>query len=247
MGGMIGGDLARLGALDIHETDSAHVFKVDVPGLSANDVKVQVKDGNLLTISGSRERTQEDKDENRHYYRQERSYGSFNRSFRLPENADAKGISANVDQGVLTVVLPKAYKSNSSTIPIGGSMGMGTNTGNNYGIGSSMQNSNPTSSTMGMGSNNYGSNNYSTPASNTGLGNNYNNGSNMGTNFKSTNMGGGMGTDINVTSSNTTPSSNVGGSNLGGGYSANNNNTSSMRDTSTTTPANVQGSSTYAK
>jgi len=200
MGGM--GDMARLGALDIHETDSSHVFKVDVPGLSGNDVKVQVKDGNLLTISGSRERSQEDKDENRHYYRQERSYGSFNRSFRLPDNADAKGISANVDQGVLTVMVPKAYKSNSSNIPIGGGMqGMGMGSGNNMGSNTGYNsNTNNMGSSMGSTNNSMGmpmqSNSYSDPNS---MGSN-NNTSNTGTNAKSTNMGGGLGTGINVTS-----------------------------------------------
>eukprot|EP00054_Salpingoeca_dolichothecata_P008396 m.47813 g.47813 ORF g.47813 m.47813 type:complete len:140 (+) comp17702_c0_seq1:253-672(+) len=96
-----------LGALDVSETESQHVIHVDTPGLTSEDVKVQIKDGNLLTISGKREKKSEEHDEKRHYHRVERSYGSFQRAFRLPENADVQSVEAHVDDGVLTVTVNK--------------------------------------------------------------------------------------------------------------------------------------------
>mmetsp|Transcript_44798 Transcript_44798/g.43394 ORF Transcript_44798/g.43394 Transcript_44798/m.43394 type:complete len:140 (+) Transcript_44798:63-482(+) len=96
-----------LGALDVSETDTHHVIHADCPGLTNDEVKVQVKDGNLLTISGKRERKAEEHDEKRHYHRVERSYGQFSRALRLPEDADVTKIEAHVDNGELTISIPK--------------------------------------------------------------------------------------------------------------------------------------------
>jgi HSP20 family protein len=91
--------------IDWKETPEAHVFKADVPGLKKEEVKVEVEDGNVLKISGQKTREEEHKDDA--WNRVERSFGSFMRRFRLPENAKAEGIRCTMQDGVLRVVVPK--------------------------------------------------------------------------------------------------------------------------------------------
>jgi HSP20 family protein len=83
----------------------AHVFKADVPGLKKEEVKVEVEDGNVLQISG--ERSKEHEEKNDRWHRVERSSGKFLRRFRLPENAQTEQIKASMENGVLTVTVPK--------------------------------------------------------------------------------------------------------------------------------------------
>ena len=90
--------------IDWKETPEAHVFKADVPGLK-KEVKVEVEDGNVLQISGERSKEQEEKNDK--WHRVERSSGKFLRRFRLPENAKTEQISASMENGVLTVTVPK--------------------------------------------------------------------------------------------------------------------------------------------
>lgn len=92
--------------VDWKETSDAHVFKADLPGLKKEDIKIQVEDGRVLQISG--ERTKEEVDKNDKYHRVERQSGKFVRRFRLPENAKMEDVSARMDNGVLTVTVPKA-------------------------------------------------------------------------------------------------------------------------------------------
>lgn len=94
-----------LGSCDIVETPEAHVLKLDAPGLTGEDIKVQVTDGNTLTISGERKKESEERTDKLH--RVERSYGRFVRSFPLPSNVDAGKISASMDHGVVQVTVPK--------------------------------------------------------------------------------------------------------------------------------------------
>ncbi|KAG8074388.1 hypothetical protein GUJ93_ZPchr0006g43224 [Zizania palustris] len=91
--------------IDWKETPEAHVFKADVPGLKKEEVKVEVEDGNILQISGERNKEQEEKTET--WHRVERSSGKFLRRFRLPDNAKPEQIKASMENGVLTVIVPK--------------------------------------------------------------------------------------------------------------------------------------------
>ena len=91
-------------AIDIRENETGFVVVADLPGMTAEDVKISVKE-NVLMITG--EKKQEEKTEESTYYRIERSYGSFERSFRLPSKIDTEKITAEYKNGVLTVTLPK--------------------------------------------------------------------------------------------------------------------------------------------
>ncbi|XP_052180269.1 17.9 kDa class I heat shock protein-like [Diospyros lotus] len=106
--------------IDWKETPTAHVFKADVPGLRKEEVKVEVEDGRILQISGERNREQEEKGDT--WHRVERSSGKFLRRFRLPENAKVEQVKAAMDNGVLTVTVPKeeANKPDVKSIQISG-------------------------------------------------------------------------------------------------------------------------------
>ncbi|KAK9280458.1 hypothetical protein L1049_014150 [Liquidambar formosana] len=91
--------------IDWKETPEAHVFKADLPGLKKEEVKVVVEDGRVLQISGERNVEKEDKNDT--WHRVERSSGKFSRRFRLPENAKTDQVKAAMENGVLTVTVPK--------------------------------------------------------------------------------------------------------------------------------------------
>uniref|UniRef100_A0ACD5UMW4 Uncharacterized protein n=1 Tax=Avena sativa TaxID=4498 RepID=A0ACD5UMW4_AVESA len=91
--------------MDWKETPEAHVFKADLPGVKKEEVKVEVEDGNMLVVSG--ERTMEKEDKNDKWHRVERSSGNFVRRFRLPENVKVEEVKAGLENGVLTVTVPK--------------------------------------------------------------------------------------------------------------------------------------------
>jgi HSP20 family protein len=91
-------------AVDIREEDDAFYVDAEVPGMSAEDVKVDVEK-NVLTLSGERKVEKEEIEDT--YRRVERQYGSFTRSFTLPETVDTENISADLKDGVLALRLPK--------------------------------------------------------------------------------------------------------------------------------------------
>ncbi|XP_016464621.1 17.3 kDa class I heat shock protein [Nicotiana tabacum] len=107
-------------SFDWKETPNAHVFKADVPGLRKEEVKVELEDDRILQISGERQRELEDKGNT--WHRVERSSGKFVRRFRLPENAKVDQVKANMENGVLTVTVPKenANKPEMKSIDISG-------------------------------------------------------------------------------------------------------------------------------
>lgn len=91
-------------AFDVKETKDAFIFKADLPGVEEKDVDVKITK-NRLSISGKREEEKSEKGDT--YYTYERSYGSFSRSFTLPEGTDPDAIKAELKSGVLAVTIPK--------------------------------------------------------------------------------------------------------------------------------------------
>ena len=89
---------------EVKETKEGYLFKADVPGIKEQDIEVNIT-GNRLTIAGKRESEKEDKGET--FYAFERSYGSFTRTFTLPDQTDGANIKAELKNGELTVVVPK--------------------------------------------------------------------------------------------------------------------------------------------
>ncbi|HYM72605.1 MAG TPA: Hsp20/alpha crystallin family protein [Stellaceae bacterium] len=91
-------------AVDVTEDDKTYRITAEVPGLEQNNVEVIVS-GDMLTFKGEKHHEKEEKDKN--HYMSERSYGSFQRSFELPDSVDREKISADLSKGVLTITLPK--------------------------------------------------------------------------------------------------------------------------------------------
>jgi HSP20 family protein len=91
-------------SMDLAETDTHFVLRADLPGLTEEDVSIELED-NVLTVAGERKAEHEAKKEG--YYRVERSFGQFRRSLTLPEGVDAESIAATFDNGVLEVRIPK--------------------------------------------------------------------------------------------------------------------------------------------
>ena len=104
-GGANGTGLRRwVPAMDLAETDDHFVLRADLPGLSQDDVNIELED-RVLTVSGERQAEHDDRGEG--YYRVERAFGSFSRSLTLPEGIDPEGVEASFDRGVLEVRIPK--------------------------------------------------------------------------------------------------------------------------------------------
>jgi HSP20 family protein len=91
-------------SFEVFERKDGYVFKADLPGVKQDDLDITLTE-KRLTITGKREaeeRTQGDR-----YYAYERSYGSFTRTFTLPDGVDAEHVAADLKDGVLTLVIPK--------------------------------------------------------------------------------------------------------------------------------------------
>ena len=102
-------------AMDVVENDREIAIRIDLPGIKPEDVKVEMED-NVLTVSGEVGDTIE-KEGDRYHYR-ERSYGSFQRSLRLPGTVDTEKVDASFENGVLNVVLPKLPQAQPKQISI---------------------------------------------------------------------------------------------------------------------------------
>jgi HSP20 family protein len=91
-------------AFDVAETDDAYLFMADVPGLRDQDIDISVT-GSRISINGRRE--QDQRQEGQNFFHAERSYGQFTRTFTLPDGCRMDDVQANLDNGVLTVTVPK--------------------------------------------------------------------------------------------------------------------------------------------
>jgi len=101
--------------VDISQDDQGYVLKADLPEMKKDDVRVTVEDG-ILCVSG--ERKCEKEDQKRKFHRIERSFGTFRRSFTLPEDADSKKVTADFRDGVLKVHLPTTAIARSKAIEV---------------------------------------------------------------------------------------------------------------------------------
>ncbi|MCB1316508.1 MAG: Hsp20/alpha crystallin family protein [Leptospiraceae bacterium] len=93
--------------LDISEDEKAYTIKADLPGMNEKDIDVSVEDDTLY-IKAERRLEHEEEDKKRNYHRIERSYGSYQRALRLPEDVNRDKIDANYKDGVLTIALEKS-------------------------------------------------------------------------------------------------------------------------------------------
>jgi HSP20 family protein len=103
-------------SFEVTETKDAYLFRADLPGVKEQDLEISLT-GTRLSISGHRE--QEKHDQGDTFYASERSYGSFTRSFTLPEGVDGETVSAELKNGVLTLTVPKKPEVQPKKIPIG--------------------------------------------------------------------------------------------------------------------------------
>ena len=100
---------------DVFEDKDAVKIVAEVPGVRPEDVKLSLEN-NLLTIRGEKRQQAEEKTERVHRY--ERSYGSFERSFSLPNTVDAEKVAASFENGILTITLPKAERAKPREIAV---------------------------------------------------------------------------------------------------------------------------------
>jgi len=100
---------------DLSETDEAFRIRLDVPGMTKDDITINLQN-NTLTVSG--ERTSERTDEGEEYVRVERAFGNFHRTFTLPNAVDPETVEAAYDDGVLTINVPKTEESTRRQIEI---------------------------------------------------------------------------------------------------------------------------------
>ena|SRR5436190_4160220 len=112
-------------AMDLVETDDHLVLKADLPGISKDDVNIEVKDS-VLTVAGERKAEHDERADG--YYRIERAFGGFSRSLTLPPGIDGSAISADFTDGVLEVRIPKPEERKPQRVRIGAGSVSGTAT-----------------------------------------------------------------------------------------------------------------------
>ena len=117
MAPLLSTDLHRvIPPFEVRETKDRFVFMADLPGVEAKDIEILLT-GNRLTITGTRIDKVE-KGEEGEYYARERTYGTFTRSFTLPDGADLAAVQAHLNVGVLTIVFPKVPAVQPKKIPV---------------------------------------------------------------------------------------------------------------------------------
>jgi HSP20 family protein len=126
--------------VDVYEDEHSVQLKLEVPGIDEKDLNVKVEN-NTLTVSGERKFEKEQKEEN--FHRIERRYGSFTRSFTLPNTVNTDDINASYDNGVLTIKLAKRAEAKPKEIKV--------NIGSQKGLESKKPESQPATTTAGKG------------------------------------------------------------------------------------------------
>ena len=101
--------------VDVYEDEHNVTLKIEVPGIDEKDIDVRIEN-NVLTVHGERKFEKEEKEEN--FRRVERQYGSFTRTFTLPNTVDAELVSANYEKGILKVTLPKKAEAKPKQIKV---------------------------------------------------------------------------------------------------------------------------------
>ena len=114
-----GGGATWQPAVDIQETARELRLDVELPGLREEDVEIEVENG-ILSVRGQKSAERKEEGEEGRYHLVERSYGSFFRSFQLPQGVDAEQIAADFESGVLRIRIPKAALPQPRRIQIGG-------------------------------------------------------------------------------------------------------------------------------
>jgi len=117
-----GQGLMRAPETDVMETEKEIRVHTEMPGMRSEDIEVDVEN-NVLTIRGEKREEREEGGDDVRYHLSERRYGTLTRSFVLPRDVDAESISANFDNGVLEVVIPKSERARRRRIEIGGGEG----------------------------------------------------------------------------------------------------------------------------
>jgi HSP20 family protein len=102
-------------AVDVYEDEHNVTLKIEVPGIDEKDIDVRIEN-NVLTVHGERKFEKEEKEEN--YRRIERQYGSFTRSFTLPNTVDSEKVNANYEKGVLKITLAKKAEAKPKQIKV---------------------------------------------------------------------------------------------------------------------------------
>jgi len=111
------GNLMRAPAADVVETENALRVLVELPGISPENVSVDLEN-NVLTIQGNKPEQRSEGDEKHTWHLMERRYGTFSRSFMLPRDVDQERIEANFENGVLTVAIPKSERARRRRIEV---------------------------------------------------------------------------------------------------------------------------------
>ena len=102
-------------AVDVYEDEHNVTLKIEVPGIDEKDIDVRIEN-NVLTVHGERKFEKEEKEEN--YRRVERQYGSFSRTFTLPNTVDTESVSADYEKGVLKIKLAKKVEAKPKQIKV---------------------------------------------------------------------------------------------------------------------------------
>lgn len=114
-----GSEMPALGewrpAMEVSETTDSVVVRAEIPGIDPKEIKVSLAN-QVLTIEGEKKQEKEEKDER--FYRLERMYGGFCRSFRLPAPVEEGKVTANFKDGLLRITLPKVQAAKGKMIPI---------------------------------------------------------------------------------------------------------------------------------